>query len=71
MQYFNNSGKCGICGDNYADPRPRANENTGFYGTGHIVEVYNQGSVIHVKTLLTANHVGYFQYGYVLICNFK
>lgn len=37
VQYAINNGKCGVCGDNYADPQPRANENGGKYGTGTIV----------------------------------
>lgn len=62
MQYGENGGKCGVCGDNWADARPRGNENGGHYGLGHIVEEYKAGSVIDIKTLLTANHIGYFQY---------
>ena len=32
-----NKGKCGPCGDDYADPQPRDNENGGRYGIGVIV----------------------------------
>lgn len=67
VQYYQNGGKCGLCGDNYADPQPRKNENTGKYGLGYIVKTYNAGNVIDVSVLLTANHLGYFQFGYVFL----
>ena len=34
-----NNGRCGVCGDNWAEDRPRENENGGKYGTGTISEV--------------------------------
>ena len=34
-----NNGRCGVCGDNWAEERPRENENGGKYGTGTISEV--------------------------------
>jgi len=37
VQWFQNDGKCGECGDNYALKRPRPNENGGTFGTGIIV----------------------------------
>ncbi|XP_072763660.1 uncharacterized protein [Anoplolepis gracilipes] len=57
-----NGGKCGECGDNYALPRPRSNENGGTYGTGVIVEKYKAGSTINVEIHLTASHMGYFEF---------
>ncbi len=39
---FENDGKCGICGDNYADPSPREHEAGGKYATGTIVRNYVQ-----------------------------
>lgn len=57
-----NGGNCGLCGDNYRDPQPRMNENTGIYGSGKIVAVYNSGDVIEVEALITANHLGNIQY---------
>ena len=42
---FENDGKCGICGDNYADASPREHEAGGRYATGTIVRNYVQ--VIH------------------------
>ncbi|KAJ8934908.1 hypothetical protein NQ314_013114 [Rhamnusium bicolor] len=61
-QYIQNGGRCGPCGDNYADPQPRSNENTGTYGNGVISGVYSAGSVIDVTSVLTANHLGTITY---------
>jgi len=61
-----NAGRCGLCGDNFADPTPRRNELGGTFGQGVIVQGYKAGSVIDVTVRLTANHKGYF---YFRICN--
>ena len=45
MQYGENGGKCGVCGDNWADPQPRENEAGGTYATGLIVANYSMGQV--------------------------
>ncbi|XP_030767766.1 uncharacterized protein LOC115891457 [Sitophilus oryzae] len=58
VQYYLNEGKCGPCGDNWKDPPPRSNENTGTYGNGIVVSNYTAGSIIEVTSLLTANHMG-------------
>eukprot|EP00916_Digyalum_oweni_P010566 GHVL01017645.1.p1 GENE.GHVL01017645.1~~GHVL01017645.1.p1 ORF type:complete len:233 (+),score=23.36 GHVL01017645.1:411-1109(+) len=59
-QWNKYGGKCGICGDNYGDPHPRANEAGGVYATGIIVKTYSKGDVIDVAVKITANHLGYF-----------
>ena len=45
VQYNQNDGKCGVCGDNWADPQPRENEAGGTYGKGVIVANYTKGQV--------------------------
>ncbi|XP_043286014.1 uncharacterized protein [Venturia canescens] len=62
IHYELNKGKCGVCGDNYADERPRANENGGKYGTGVIVETYKAGSEFTANVEITANHLGFFTF---------
>ncbi|KAL7286075.1 hypothetical protein TKK_0019592 [Trichogramma kaykai] len=57
-----NGGKCGVCGDNYKDQVPRAQENGGRYGRGKIVQTYKSGENISVTVDLSANHDGYFQF---------
>ncbi|XP_044264511.1 uncharacterized protein LOC123011226 isoform X1 [Tribolium madens] len=62
VQYEQNGGKCGVCGDNYADPVPRSNENTGKFGNGVVSKTYKAGSVVTTSITLTANHLGSFTY---------
>lgn len=66
VQWNQNSGKCGLCGDNFSDLRPRAHELGGKFGAGVIMESYKQGSTVPVTVKITANHKGYF---YFQICN--
>uniref|UniRef100_A0A8D8EZG2 (northern house mosquito) hypothetical protein n=1 Tax=Culex pipiens TaxID=7175 RepID=A0A8D8EZG2_CULPI len=61
-QWDKNGGKCGLCGDNYADEMPRMNELGGTYGQGEIVQQYRKGGVIDVKVMVTANHMGHFEF---------
>lgn len=62
-----NEGKCGLCGDDYALPRPRPNELGGKYGQGVIVQEYLQGETITATGFIAASHKGYF---YFELCNF-
>lgn len=58
-----NEYKCGVCGDDYRDARPRANELGGRYGsTGLIPRTYEQGDLFDVKVQLTAHHKGFFEF---------
>lgn len=66
IQWQQNQGKCGYCGDNYALPTPRPNENGGTYGLGVIGKTYQSGSDIPILIRLTAAHNGHFEFG---ICN--
>lgn len=59
-QWNTNGGRCGLCGDDYRSPTPRAHENGGTYGNGVIVRTYRSGDTIPVSVLITANHWGYF-----------
>ncbi|XP_053984544.1 uncharacterized protein LOC128879431 [Hylaeus volcanicus] len=62
VQFEQNGGKCGECGDDYALPRPRPNENGGIYGTDLIVKKYKRGETININVKLTANHLGTFTF---------
>lgn len=58
-----NDYKCGVCGDNYVDARPRANELGGKYGShGIIPRSYSSGSLVDVEVQVTAHHQGFFQF---------
>ncbi|KAJ6635133.1 hypothetical protein Bhyg_13716 [Pseudolycoriella hygida] len=65
-QYTLNGGECGLCGDDYSKPTPRAHEFGGTYGQGVIVKSYQKGGQLPVSVMITANHLGYF---YFRICN--
>ncbi|XP_067672319.1 uncharacterized protein [Haliotis asinina] len=60
VQYGQNGGKCGICGDPWQGPRD--NEPGGKFYTGIIVRKYNVGQVIKAKVELTASHKGFFEF---------
>ena len=57
-----NQGRCGECGDNWADNRPRANDEGGTYGTGIIGRTYTQGQTIDVTVNITVNLGGFFEF---------
>ncbi|XP_071453536.1 uncharacterized protein [Hetaerina americana] len=61
-QWATNQGRCGECGDSWAEQSPRENENGGKYGMGFIAHSYKQGQLINVKINITQNHMGYFEY---------
>nr|CAD7258885.1 unnamed protein product [Timema shepardi] len=59
VQWDENEGRCGLCGDNFALDRPRPNENTGLFGTGVPVNEYWRGQTINATIKITANHMGF------------
>jgi hypothetical protein len=44
-QHGDNGGKCGVCGDNYAEEQPRAHEAGGKFANGAIGSEYISGQV--------------------------
>ena len=48
-QWQKNGGKCGVCGDNWADPEPRNHEDGGKFHAGYIVQTYTAGSLIDIQ----------------------
>lgn len=66
VQWNQNAGKCGFCGDPYGEATPRLHELGGKFGQGTIVKSYKRGSTIPITVTITANHRGYF---YFKICN--
>ncbi|XP_042204853.1 uncharacterized protein LOC121854322 isoform X1 [Homarus americanus] len=61
-QWDQNDGKCGVCGDNWADPQPRDNEAGGKYGKGIIVANYNMNQKLPIEVELTTSHWGHFEF---------
>ena len=60
MQWNQNGGKCGLCGDNYLGPRD--NEAGGKYANGIITGKYSMNSIIPVRIHITANHKGWVEF---------
>lgn len=54
--------RCGICGDPYDSGTPRAHELGGTYGRGIIVDEFTSGEVIDVTVILTAYHIGFWEF---------
>jgi Lytic polysaccharide mono-oxygenase, cellulose-degrading len=58
IQWLENDGQCGICGDDYRLPVPRPNEHGGEFGLGVITGTYSAGETIRLQVELTAAHEG-------------
>ena len=61
IQYQKHGGKCGVCGDDWGEERPRLHEAGGKFGNGIIGRRFVVGQVMEVKVAVTANHWGYFE----------
>merc|ERR1712121_335362 len=61
VQWNQNEGKCGVCGDNFADSEPRPHEAGGRYGNGIIGRRYTMGQTIDIEIDISANHWGHFE----------
>lgn len=61
VQYQQNNGQCGVCGDSYGLDEPRPHEAGGQYAKGIIGRYYSVGQEIEVEVELTANHWGRFE----------
>ena len=60
VQWDQNGGRCGLCGDAYNGPR--GHEAGGQYATGQIVATYSPGQLVEVSVEVTANHGGQFRF---------
>jgi len=61
VQWEQNGGRCGLCGDNWSDS-VRAHETPNKYGNGVIVATYEPNEVIEITVDVTANHMGHFSF---------
>ncbi|XP_052873818.1 uncharacterized protein LOC128279134 [Anopheles cruzii] len=61
VQWEQNGGHCGTCGDAYHLRAPRPHETGGEYGQGIVTRRYVAGQTIDVEIELTANHMGRFE----------
>jgi len=60
VQFNQNKGRCGVCGDNWASAQPRPHEAGGRYGKGVIGRRYTTGQNITITIDVTTNHQGWF-----------
>lgn len=61
VQWEQNQGRCGVCGDPWNMEEPRLHEAGGQYAKGIIGRHYSIGQEIDVEVELTANHWGRFE----------
>ncbi|EFA12117.2 hypothetical protein TcasGA2_TC002263 [Tribolium castaneum] len=61
VQWEQNNGKCGLCGDPHHVKEPRPHEAGGLYAKGIISRHYSVGQEIDIEVELTANHYGRFE----------
>ncbi|XP_066154070.1 uncharacterized protein [Euwallacea fornicatus] len=61
VQWEQNGGKCGLCGDPYHMEEPRPHEAGGLFAKGIISRHYSVGQRIDIEVELTANHYGRFE----------
>jgi len=59
-QFDVNGGKCSICGEAWDQPRKFDKGGEKYLGT--IVKEYKTGSEIDVTVVITANHLGHFEF---------
>jgi len=60
VQWEDNKGKCGICGDAFSGHRDH--ETGGFYAYNYTVRSYSPGSAIDILIDIVANHGGRFKF---------
>lgn len=61
VQWEQNEGKCGLCGDPHHVKQPRPHEAGGLYAKGIVTRHYSVGQDIDIEVELTANHYGRFE----------
>ncbi|XP_023723964.1 uncharacterized protein LOC111873457 [Cryptotermes secundus] len=61
VQWEQNQGRCGLCGDPWHLTEPRPHEAGGQFAKGIISRHYTSGQDIDVEVELTANHWGRFE----------
>lgn len=61
VQWEQNQGQCGVCGDAYNLRSPRPHEAGGEFGKGIVTRRYFSGQEVDVEIELTANHMGRFE----------
>lgn len=61
-QWQDHGGRCGECGDNFGDPRPRRHETGNVFARNLTVRHYSPGDVVDLVVDVETNHLGYFEF---------
>ncbi|KAM7289975.1 uncharacterized protein ISCGN_030103 [Ixodes scapularis] len=61
-QWQDHGGRCGECGDNFGDPRPRRHETGNMFARNLTVRHYSPGDVVDLVVDIETNHLGYFEF---------
>lgn len=62
VQWSQNKGKCGVCGDAYHLKNPRYVHPGSYAKDGFITKTYKEGQQIEVTVKITSNHQGFFRF---------
>ncbi|KAJ7379974.1 hypothetical protein OS493_012736 [Desmophyllum pertusum] len=62
VQWSQNNGKCGVCGDAYHNKNPKYVYPGKYAKDGFITKTYKEGQEIEVTIDITSNHQGYFRF---------
>ncbi|XP_060070546.1 uncharacterized protein LOC132550493 [Ylistrum balloti] len=60
VQWLQNGGRCGVCGDPASGPQQH--DDNGHYASGITVRSYNQGGSVNVTVEVLSNLLGYFEF---------
>ncbi|XP_069119289.1 uncharacterized protein [Argopecten irradians] len=60
VQWLQNGGRCGVCGDPASGPQEH--DDNGHYASGITVRTYNQGGSVNVTVEVLSNLLGYFEF---------
>ncbi|OQR74968.1 hypothetical protein BIW11_08731, partial [Tropilaelaps mercedesae] len=63
VQWADNDGRCGVCGDSYSEARPRRHETGSSLDPNVTVRTYAPGEDVVIIVDVVANHLGYFEFG--------
>ena len=62
VQWNQNKGKCGVCGDAYHIANPKYVYPGEYAKDGFITKTYKEGETIQVTIKITSNHQGFFRF---------
>ncbi|KAK3092918.1 hypothetical protein FSP39_008856 [Pinctada imbricata] len=60
VQWTQNEGKCGVCGDPYTGPL--THDDNGIYASGIVSRSFIQGGFVNVTVEILSNLLGYFEF---------